>query len=248
MPFSFKPEIESQGTQASLVAPLTISNALPSMGLMNRGGGKSSLIQVILFVILGITVLVAIGIFAYGQYLSRQIQTKKESLLKMDSEFGSLKLDEMKDLSNRMKVVNQLVSEHPSVNVAFKIIEDSVENQITYKNFALNFTSAGKGYSMTLSGSAPNYKSVVQQVETLNRKPYNGYLSAVKVTGLSPDDTGKVNFNLSMNVNIIGLTPDNLNLTTGAAAALTPAPQPVASSSPVNAATSSQAVASSTKK
>lgn len=250
MPFSFKPEVASQEPQTAQAVSSVPVSALPSMSLMNRGS-KTSLIQVLLIIILTGCALIAGGMFGYSYYLSSQIDAKKEKLTQIDDGVGAVlssdMLPEMRDLSSRIKIVNQLITQHPSVNVAFKIIEDSVENQVTYKNFSLN-NAGGKGYTLSLSGVAPDYKTVVQQLETLKRKPYTAYISGVKVTNLSPDDVGRINFSLSMNVSISGLSPESLNLSAGAAEFLASStPITVASSTPI-VASSTNVTASSTKK
>lgn len=231
MPFSFKPEI-SQATPSG-DAPLPVPTPVASFGgtavsnLMAREGehGKS-LVQLVLMAVFGAAVLIAVGLFGYQYYLSSQIDAKKALLADYESRLATLPLEDMRKLSNRIKIINQLVKEHPSANVAFRIVEDSIENQVTYERFELRYNTQTKGYALQLGGVAPNYKSIAQQVDTLKRKPYTTYIQDIVVEGLQPNETGNIGFTLKMPILIAGLLPEGINLSDGAAAR-------VASTSPI---------------
>lgn len=219
MPFSFKPEISETGTQvpSPAAAPQASFGSSSSATMMSREveGGKS-LVQLALTFIFGITVFFAVALYAYTYYLSSQIETKKATLSSYESRLATLPLEDMRKLSNRIKIINQLVKEHPSANVAFKIIEDSIENQVTYKQFELRYAEQAKSFSLLLRGVAPGYRGVAQQIDTLKRKPYTTYISNVVVEALRPDEAGKIAFTLKMPIAIAGLLPEGVNLSDGA--------------------------------
>lgn len=237
MPFSFKPEISQ--TTPNGDAPLPVPTPAASFGgtatssLMAREGehGKS-LVQLVLMAAFGAAVLIAVGLFGYQYYLSSQIDAKKALLADYESRLATLPLEDMRKLSNRIKIINQLVKEHPSANVAFRIVEDSIENQVTYERFELRYNTQTKGYALQLGGVAPNYKSIAQQVDTLKRKPYTTYIQDIVVEGLQPNETGNIGFTLKMPIMIAGLLPEGINLSDGAAAR-------VASTSPIMGTSSS---------
>lgn len=246
MPFSFKPEI-SAPTDAPIngtTLPSTSLTGSPS-SMMARGQGEGkSFFQLIFMTAAGASVLISVGMFGYLYYLSSQVDAKKAKLASYESQLGGLPLEDMRKLSNRIKILNQLVKTHPSVNVAFRIVEDSVENQVTYTKFDLGYNESTKSYLLSLSGTAPDYKGIAQQIDTFNRKPYTTYLSNVVVDGLNPDSTGRIAFTAKMSIMVVGLLPEDLNLSEGAA-------QRVASSTlPASVATTTaqNAVGSSTPK
>jgi hypothetical protein len=221
MSFTFKPEV-ADASQAQPQAPPVFGNAVtlapnvPSMGLMQRNPGENrSYFQLFLFAALGISALWALGSAGYLYYLKTQIDSKKEELAGYESELGTLPLEDMRNMSNRLKIINQLVKQHPSANVAFKLIEDSVENSITYNKFDLRYSPVNRAYEVALGGIAPDYKSVVQQIDTLQRDPYSNYISRVDLNGITLDEKGNINFGIRMGVGIIGLLPDQVNLTIG---------------------------------
>lgn len=220
MPFSFKPEITSttpDGQAPSAGAPAAFGNN-SSVNYAEREPSQSrSFLQLVLMGVLAVMVIAAIGLFGYSSYLSTQIESKKAALASYESRLGTLPLEDMRKMSNRIKLINQLVKEHPSANVAFRIIEDSVENPVTYDRLDLHYSETTKSYQLQLGGVSPNYKTIAQQIDTLNRKPYTTYIQNIVVDGLHPDDTGKVGFTLRMKIAIEGLLPEGLNLSEGAA-------------------------------
>ncbi len=224
MPFSFKPEISpadtgAQGGAAVSAAPQASFGGASTSSMMARETEHgTSAFHALLFFVFGATVFISAALFAYMYYLSSQVEGKKATLASYEAQLATLPLEDMRKLSNRIKIINTLVREHPSANVAFRIIEDSVENQVVYKRFELRYNDQAKSYALQLGGVAPDYKSVAQQVDTLKRKPYTTYIPSVSVEGLQPDDLGRIGFTLKMPITIAGLLPEGLNLSDGAAA------------------------------
>jgi hypothetical protein len=219
MPFSFKPEI-SPSAEAPLngtTLPSTSLSGSPSSMMARAQEEGKSVFQLVLMFAAGMAVLVGVGMFGYSYYLSSQIEGKKAKLASYEAQLGSLPLEDMRKLSNRIKLLNQLVKQHPSVNVALRIVEDSVENQVTYNKFDLGYNDPTKSYTLSLSGIAPDYKGVAQQIDTFSRKPYTTYIQKVSVEGLSPDQNGDISFSTKMAIMVIGLLPEDVNLSEGAA-------------------------------
>lgn len=178
--------------------------------------GKS-FFEIALFVVFGGLILVLIGLFGYKYYLSSQVEAKKAALASYEAKLEGMPIDDMRKLSNRLKVINQLVKEHPSVNVAFLIVEASIENMITFSKFDLHYSENSKSYQLGLAGLAPDYRSIAQQMDTYARKPYSTYMSKVKVEGLHPDPTGQIAFSFTMPISVTGVIPETFSLIDGAA-------------------------------
>ncbi|MSR71529.1 MAG: hypothetical protein EXS50_02595 [Candidatus Taylorbacteria bacterium] len=223
MSFSFKPPQEelkaatpapggvpgaTPAPAKAYVPPIARANAYDS----RQEGEGMGLIRTLLIIILAIMVISTGVLFGWSSLLKSQISTKKDKLSIYEKKLDKLPLQDMRVLSSRLKVITQLVKEHPSVNSAFKILEESVENQVIYKRFDLHFSEAQKGYELALGAIAPDYRSVIEQMDTFKRKPYITYLPTVKIEGLRPDDTGKITFSLKMPIAILGVLPEGLVL------------------------------------
>lgn len=211
MPFTFKPDIATEATQAAQPAPQAVfANSMASAPTpvdRMRTEGKS-FFQIVLFTLFGGSVLIAAGLFAYNIFLSSRIEAKKSLMNDYESRLANLPLEEMKKLSDRMRVANQLVKSHSSANVAFLIVEASVENFVTYKKFALSYSENAKAYQLSLSGTAPSYKALAQQMDTYTRKPYSTYTPKASLDTMGLDTSGRVNFAVSMPITIQGFDPD----------------------------------------
>ena len=229
MPFSFKPE-EVGGTVASTIPQVdsaTISVPQPTIKQQENNLSapstvysygvrsdqtKGGFFQIIIYVIFGLTVLTAIGTFAYQQYLSNEVDSKKQELENQEKKLGQLPLNDMRRLSNRIDFINQLVQNHASVRAAFRIIEITIENPVVYKNFDLRADSSSKAYNLNMFAIAKDYHSAIQQISTLQNKLYSRFIPNVSIESPHPDDKGNVTFNIKIPINITGILPEDVTI------------------------------------
>jgi hypothetical protein len=220
MSFSFKPNqpqtasapstVPASAPSPAPVAPIKLGGMPLEEGGLHKGG-------ITKFILIGIFIVLVIAtalLFAYQRYLVSRIESKKSVLAKADSELGKLNLDAMRSMSNRMKVVNNVLAEHASVNSAFLLLEESIEHPVTYTRFDLVRKEGPKGgYDLKLNAVASSYKAVAQQLDTLRSEKYSKtFVPSVKMDGLSLDATGKVVFNLQMPILIQGKLPEEIAL------------------------------------
>lgn len=227
MPFSFKPEevegsvastipqVDSASTSATqstikqqennLSAPATVY----SYGVRNDQT-KGGFFQIIIYVIFGLTVITAMGTFAYQQYLSNEVDSKKQTLENQEKKLGQLPLNDMRKLSNRIDFINQLIQNHASVRAAFRVIESTIENSVVYKNFDLRADSSSKAYSLNMFAIAKDYHSAIQQISTLQNKVYSEFIPSVSIESPHPDDKGNVTFNVKIPIKITGKLPEDV--------------------------------------
>ena len=215
MSFSFKPTQVGQDVQVANTPTASSSSpqAVPLGGMplsgRSSGQGTMGVIQIALYIIFGIMILLTVGLFGYQRYLISRIDSQKQVLDEADKSLGNLNLEGMRALSNRMRVINQVLSEHASVSTAFLLLEKSIERPITYTKFTLVKNSNGKGYDLQLSAIAPSYKAIAQQLDTLKSETYSkDYIPTVSYDSLAVDDKGNVTFNLKMPIRIEGKLPE----------------------------------------
>lgn len=211
MPFSFKPAILPTGTEGS---SFSFGSTDDLMARAQEGG--VSFIQMAVYAAFGIACFISVLLFGYKYYLNSQIEEAKVKISAKEKELSGFRIDDMRSLSVRIKAISQLTKEHPYVNAAFRILENSIENQIMYKSF--NLRSVQGKYTLVIEAVSPDYKSIVQQVDTLNNPPYNMYIPSIKVNGLVPDKTGKITFSMEMPISVTGTLPEDLNFSYGASA------------------------------
>lgn len=220
MNFSFTPPSSSEtpgvspvsmsSSQADVPKPTLAPMGEPARGSYNNTPNAKSLLTRILTLIFGVLLLITVGLFIYQWYLQAQIESKKQALATFESQLASVPLQDIRKLSARLKAANQLIKDHPFANVMFKVIEDSVENNIIFSKFTIQNDLTAVAYIGTLEGVAPDYKSIVQQIETFRREPYSQYMSQIQVKNLRPDSSGKVSFAVTFNAAIRGILPEEV--------------------------------------
>lgn len=221
MSFSFKPSQVGEATQTDANNPAPISSGpviqasvpLGEMPFKDRVNveNKIGLFQLVLYIILGLTVLITVTLFGYRQYLLSSIETQKKALDEKDASLGTIDLEKMRALSNRIKVVNQVLNEHASVRTAFTILEKSINDTVTYKGFDLKRNLKTKNYDLKVGATASSYKAMAQQLDTINNdKDIKSLISKVTYDGPTLDTMGNVNFSLTMAILIQGKLPESI--------------------------------------
>lgn len=213
MPFSFKPT--QSETQPDMQGQVSTAPVFSQSGYMPAGRmltQSTSLIDLILYIVAGACVLTFVVLIAYHQYLSAQAEVKKTELIGHENTFGALPLKEIERLSNRMKVASPIVKDRVLVTTAFHLLEESVEDTVTYTRFDMQFNDTLKTYVVGLSAVSPNYVSAIQQLDTFKRKPYSSYIGPVTTETVRLDDLGRVIFTMKIPLAIKGLLPEDLAL------------------------------------
>ncbi len=159
-----------------------------------------------------ISVLIALGMYGYSELVRRSVEGKKTALQNYDANLGVLPLEDIRQMSNRLRAINQLVKEHPSALSAFKVVEESVENSVIYSKLDLTYSEQSKQYVLTLNAKAPSYRAVIQQVDALKKAPYTQYLSKISVDGVSPESNGDIRFSIKSPITIKGIRPETVLL------------------------------------
>lgn len=201
MPFSFKPP-EGQAPQVDIFSKDAITTRIKE-----SGGNIMLFFSVVVFIV---TTVIAGGLFAYQLKLKGDVNSQKARLAEYDTKLGVLPIDEMRSVSNRIKYASRLIEEHASVNSAFRVLEDSVENPVTFTKFELQNNQVSGNYDLTLGGKAPDYRSVIQQQETFRNKPYTKYLLNPVFSGVGADEKGTVTFSVKSSILIRGILPESM--------------------------------------
>lgn len=222
MPFSFKPNQEAEGGDVT-PPPVMSSPTAPSQGVSPTPFGsiplaervdpeKTGILELVLYGVFSIAVVVALLLAGYQYYLNSQVDSKRDALALYETKLGGLPLEDMRNVSDRIKVINQILQRHASVSTAFRVLEDSIEHPITYTRFSLNFNPTTKSYDLQVSAVAPNYRSIVQQLDTFNKSDtYKEFIPSVAYDGVNLDVmTGKVSVNFKMPIRIEGKLPETL--------------------------------------
>lgn len=190
---------------------VVVEEKISPFAFRNRNKSKFGVyFQSAILVVFSGLVLTSIGLFVYISILKSEISKKAEALVTAQGGFPDLPLDDMKKLSDRLKIVNSVIKDHASVRTAFQILEHSVENPVIYTKFDLGKNKTKKGFSLSLLGEAESYHTLYQQTEILKTKSYSSYFSTFNFSNIALDTKGILNFKLDTDIYLEGIPPDNL--------------------------------------
>lgn len=165
---------------------------------------------ILIFTVIVITV---IALFAYQGILNAQVTKLKEELAAKQQGFPKLPVAEMDTVYKQIKVANTVLSEQASVRTAFRILEESVSNSVTYNKFSLAKNKNGKGYNLSFAGETAGYENLYQQITALQSKIFAAYFTKLIISGIGPlDKKGIGTFKVDTVVAIEGIYPENFTL------------------------------------
>jgi hypothetical protein len=151
----------------------------------------------------------AAALFVYNGSLASQVQQKKSLLAQKEKEISSLKIQDVKKLSTRLKYVNIITKDFPIMDTFLLILGQTVENPVTFNAIKLSKGLTG-GFTIDVTAQAENYKVVRQQMNTFFNKEQQKYLTNLTLKGFGLDKmTGKVSFAFNGGIRFGGILPSN---------------------------------------
>ena len=205
MTFSFNSNGEHTVNTAS--APLGMED------ILNRAPTKETdLISSLLLDIFILLILVALALFGYRLYLTGSVKTKQNDIHGYALKINIQNLDGIKSLAGKVDVTDKIVEQYPFASTAFMAVGESVEKNVVYKSFNLSIddksNNKSNNYSLLLYGVAPNYKTIIQQMDTFKSEPFSRNINSVEVKSLSPNKSGGIDFALNLDISIKGVYPN----------------------------------------
>ena len=150
-------------------------------------------------------IIIAGGLYGYSLYLKGQIDNKTQLLTNDSDKLTDYNLGDIKVLSYRLKMVNNLINNHQNIGSLFNVLENSTDSEVSYDNLSLVFDEAKGYYNLSLQGSGKSYNAVIRQVDLFKSQAYSNYFSNVIVKSLVLNKTNGLDFNLVMDANLSGV-------------------------------------------
>jgi len=193
-----EPQFKSSFIPKKPVAPVSMRQVKSrSMGLLFVLSG----------VILAATVLMAAGIFGYGEYLKSDIDTKSQALARERQELQPALIEEIRRLDARMRHAEGILSNHLALSPLFTLLEESTLFNVQYTDFSYTFNPEG-GVTLELKGKAPSFAALTLQSDVLYRK--NTTFKEVEFSSVNLDEEGNVIFELALDVDSAVIAYRNL--------------------------------------
>jgi len=157
----------------------------------------------------GVMLIIGLGLYFYNESLATKVAEKKAEVDGLQKNLTLTQTKELKRLNAQLKYVNQFTSNYTYMNTAFVILGKSIENSVVYNGVKLNKESSGD-FNVKLSGNADSYKTLAQQMNTLNSPEQKKYFVDLKLNSFGLDKvSGKISFDITTKLNFTGILPDS---------------------------------------
>lgn len=202
--------------------PINTENAQPDTGSANVSApysfvrhdeeSSSSFFQKVLIAVTVIMVLVAGGFFIWGFLLKSGIEGKRAQIEELQTKIQQFSSGDVKNITTKFHTAKILAKEYPFVTDIFSVLEHSVQDGVVYNKFDTHTDAVSGNYFIDISGVAPNYHTLIQQVDILKTDTtFAKYFVDVEVVSFKPNSKGSIDFSFKIKSNINGVDPENLN-------------------------------------
>ncbi len=182
-----------------------------------------------------------VGVYLFESQLAGQKTKLQSSITSAKDGLGTDFVSDMKRLNNRIEGVKSLIKSHVVVSPIFEALQSTTLQSVQYSDFSYDYiidaTNKVEVVEVKLSGNAKSYATIALQSDAYTKSSLirNPVFSNLTIN----DETGRIGFNLTFNVNPTDLGYqafiDSKNkITTPAPATQTPAPVVAPDSAPVN--------------
>src|SRR3989344_165726 len=212
-----------------------------SSGIFSSGRmDHTSIASTAVFLIFTLSVLLAVGVSAYGFYLSYSINSMQKKLEKVRSSLEPEPVYELLNTNNRISSAEILLDKHQALSPLFVFLENSTPKSVRFTEFTFTASKEG-GLRLTIRGEASGYGALAGAAKIIQESPY---FKDPVFSDLKLDLRGNVSFSLKT------VVAPELASYKREISSFAPLPSQVATSTPSLSATSTKATstkATSTK-
>jgi hypothetical protein len=135
--------------------------------------------------------------------LQKQGEAKRIELNSISFSQEGATLQDIEDLSGRLRGVISIFTGAPSAGSVFTVFENAAERGVGFSRIEITRVEGSKSYKVALAGKANSFKDLILQRDTLRLAPYSKYVSDVTVMSFSRDlQTGTITFVMNATVSI----------------------------------------------
>ncbi len=183
--------IPKKGIDTSVSGPVSSGQSQP-IGLF----------FIIASILLGISLLIAVGVFGYQQYLKGSIDSQVAQIEVARNAIDEGEIKTMSRLSDRMKASNTLLDNHLGISNIFTVLENSTVESVRFTNFTYTYLSPEK-INISMKGEGKNFASVANQAEAFKTgSTTRAYFKNSIFSDVQKSDTGIINFNFSTSIDV----------------------------------------------
>lgn len=172
---------------------------IPKESLVKKKRSKKpvNILTVGTLIIFFVTILLAVSIFLYGEYLKVSISNKEEQLSRARGAFEPALIKELTRVDERIEATGKILDEHTSMSLFFEFLESNTLENVRFNELLLTAMDSDR-YFLNMSGSAASFASVALQSDVFGESEV---LSEPIFSNLDLDIFGNVSFNVDAFVN-----------------------------------------------
>jgi len=163
-----------------------------------RRGGSFGLLNVISFVIMIVSILIAGGAYLYRDNLSQRVDEMKLSLDRAQNIFEKSLLEDLQLLDRRIEAATVILKDHIAVSPIFGVLQDITLPTIRYIDFTYEIDAINPNViHVSMTGEAVSYDAITLQSNLFSE---NRFIRNPIFSNFSLNRSGNVDFDLMFDV------------------------------------------------
>ncbi|KKW19931.1 MAG: hypothetical protein UY63_C0004G0016 [Parcubacteria group bacterium GW2011_GWA2_51_10] len=179
--------------QSSFIPPDTVT---PSGKRRESGGGLSDFLSLVGLVLVVASVVLAIGVFLYQQFLDESKESRLKQLKHAKEQFQPTLILEMTRLDDRMEAAETILANHPAPSTFFHMLEQVTLSTVSFRSLAFEVVDA-QTITIKMDGIAKSVNAVALQADLFSK---NGVITSPIFSNIDRQQDG-VHFSLTANIN-----------------------------------------------
>lgn len=184
-----------------------------------RQGGLGLFFLISLIIFLG-SILASLGVFLYGEYVTRSLESKKVSLERARAAFEPALIEELSRLNLRMQKTKEILAGHSALTSFFDLLADTTLTRVRFKSFEYTFAGAGKAV-IAMKGEARSFGDIALQSDAFAKTKQ---IREPAFSSLNLDQGGNVifDFTASLDDSLLSYDPARLPSSPATTTKITP--------------------------
>lgn len=159
--------------------------------------GKLSVYMYASIGIFVVSLLSALGVFAYQKVLATRLQKMNDDLIAARAAFEPEFIKELQQMDMRIETAKLLLAKHTSISPIFTLLEKETLSAVRFTKFAISVPQQNDAFSINLDGQAASFNAVSLQSDIFSKE--TAFQNPV-FSDFDVEKTGTVSFKFSATI------------------------------------------------
>jgi hypothetical protein len=152
----------------------------------------------IAMLLVSISVLAAVGAYAYEYILKNRVVEKQKELAKAEASIPSADIERLTRIADKMESADQLLNSHIALTPLFSLLQEATLKRLRFNDLTYTYLSPSR-IAITMKGEARDFGVVARQSDAFQEVTGQNFKSPI-FTNLGTSDNGNVTFNFLTSV------------------------------------------------